>query len=844
MSNNLGWLMRSRLLFLGLFGWLVSSLPCSGYPSGITGVTQTGCTCHGSTPSSSTTLTAQSSSGSFRTRPGQTLNLTVIVAHSSQQAAGIDIAVQNQSGQNAGTLSPASGSGLQLSNGELTHTQPKAMSNGQAAFSFSWTAPNTPGLYTLRAAGNAVNNNGSTSGDFWNFLSPVTLTVAGITVLEPNGGETWCAGSTRTIRWNSVGVDYVTIELSSNGGQSWTSLATNVPASAGSWSWSIPANQPSGAQYRIRIVDASDAQLFDASDGNFSISGPPQITQQPQQPQPVCEGTSVSLSVSAQGSGLSYQWRLNGQNIPGATMATYQFIATATAAGVYDVVVSNACGSTTSDTVRVTVKERPRITQQPQPLTVCAGQRAVFRVTATGSNLRYQWRKNGTAIPGATEATYIIAAVQPADSGLYDVVVSGDCEPPAYSSQARMTVVEPPVIVQHPQSQTVRVGQSVTFQVQARGAELQYQWRKNGVAIPGAMQPTYTIAAVQLSDAGGYDCLVWNGCGQTISQVAQLTVTQPGQPVLALRQSTLEFGTLELGDSLAVELQGVVYNAGDDTLRVTAVTLSGPHATDFRLIRGGGAFTLAPGQARTLTLAFVPSAPGERTASVNFTANISSSPSLLLRGSGALPQLLSSASLLDFDTVNVNNTRELSLQLTNPGPLSVTLQELRLDMSPGTPFSLVDPPQTPLKLDSGQSLPIRLRFAPLAEGAAQHTLIAVYSGRFHRDSLRITLRGVGKQGVGISESLPAGVRLRVFPSPATTQVVIAYELPEGIRLQQAFIISSDGKLVRRLSPGNGPTGVLLWNGRMDTGELCASGLYWLRLQFGTAWHSIPLLLQR
>mgnify|MGYP001773232660 CR=1 FL=1 len=828
------------LLLLGCSG----TLSLLGYPSGITGVTQSGCTCHGSSPSSSVSVTAQSSSGSFRTRPGQTLSLTVIVAHSSQQAAGVDIAVHTQSGQNAGTLSPASGSGLQLSNGELTHTQPKTMNNGQAAFSFTWTAPNSPGLYTLRAAGNAVNNNGNTSGDFWNFLSPVTLTVAGITVLEPNGGETWCAGSTKTIRWNSVGVDYVTIELSANAGQSWTTLATNVPASAGSWSWSIPANQQPGSQYRIRVVDASDAQLFDASDGNFSISGPPQITQQPQPPQPVCEGTSVTLSVSAQGAGLSYQWRLNGQNIPGATMSSYQFIATPSTAGVYDVVVSNACGSVSSDTVRVSVKERPRITQQPQPLAVCVGQRAVFRVTATGTNLRYQWRKNGNPIPGATEATYTIAAVQLADSGSYDVVVSGDCEPAAYSSPAHLTVLQPPVITQQPQSQTVRVGQPVTFEVQAQGAELQYQWRKNGVAIAGATQSTYTIASVQPSDAGGYDCLVWNGCGQTISQVAQLTVVQPGRPVLALRQSSVEFGTLELGDSLAVELQGVVYNAGDDTLRVSAVSLSGAHVGDFRLVSGGGAFRLAPGQERTLVLAFVPSAVGERTAAVQFSANVSAPPSLALRGSGAVPQLSAATDLLDFDTVELGTHRELSLQLTNPGPLRVTLEALEVGVSADMPFRLVESPQTPTVLDSGQSVELLLRFSPVNEGRVEQRLTAVYAGRFHRDTLAVLLRGVGKRPVGISQELPSGVQLRIAPQPATEWVRIVYTLPESIELREALIVSTQGQLLRRLPVPAHSHGTLLWDGQTEAGAPCASGLYWLRLRIGSSWYTIPLLLQR
>ncbi len=199
-----------------------------------------------------------------------------------------------------GTLAPATGSGLQLSNGELTHQQPKTMSNGQAAFSFTWTAPSTPGTYTLRAAGCAVNGNGNTSGDAWNFLSPVTLTVAGIRVEQPNGGEVWCAGSTQTIRWSSVGVQNVKIEVSSNGGQSWSVLVASVSAQQGSYQWSIPSTQTPGTQYRIRISDAADSTLFDVSDANFSIVGPPQLTAQPQ-PATVCEGQSVVLSVGAQG---------------------------------------------------------------------------------------------------------------------------------------------------------------------------------------------------------------------------------------------------------------------------------------------------------------------------------------------------------------------------------------------------------------------------------------------------------------------------------------------------------------------------------------------------------------
>jgi hypothetical protein len=812
--------------------WSCATLAALAYSGGITGVTSSGCTCHGA-QSSATTL---SLSGNTTTRAGQTLNLTVVVAHSSQQAAGVNIAVKDQQGQNVGTLAPATGSGLQLSNGELTHQQPKTMSNGQAAFSFTWTAPSTPGTYTLRAAGNAVNGNGNTSGDAWNFLSPVTLTVAGIRVEQPNGGEVWCAGSTQTIRWSSVGVQNVKIEVSSNGGQSWSVLVASVSAQQGSYQWSIPSTQTPGTQYRIRISDAADSTLFDVSDANFSIAGPPQLTAQPQ-PATVCEGQSVVLSVGAQGTALTYQWRRNGQNIPGATQATYQFMATLSDAGIYDVVVSNACGSVTSDTVRVTVKERPRITQQPPAsLTVCVGQSVTLRVTATGTGLRYQWRRNGTPIPGATQSSYTIAAVQPADSGIYDVVVSGECEPPAYSTQTELRVTGPPQIVEHPQSQSVRVGQSVTFRVQAQGQNLQYQWRKNGVAIAGATQPQYTIAAAQLADAGLYDCLVWNECGQSVSQAAQLTVVQPGQPVLALRQAQVEFGVRELGDSVAQTLAGIVYNAGDDTLRISAIALVGEHSGDYRLVMGGGSVVLPPGAEHTLVLAFVPSAVGERRAELNFSANVSSPPVLKLRGYGAVPQLSASVQQLEFDSVELQRSRELPLELVNSGVLELQLEELRLEGD--TAFSLVTPPMLPLRLDSAARQPLTVRFAPMRKGEHQGMLMAVYAGRFHRDTLRVALRGIGKEPVGIavpSETLLPELAFTVTAS----QVVVRYRLPDGLQAQRALIVSLDGRRLAEFPCPAGPVGELRWqvNG-------AASGVYWLGLQVGTRWHWRAFLLQR
>jgi hypothetical protein len=51
-----------------------------------------------------------------------------------------------------------------------------------------------------------------------------------------------------------------------------------------------------------------------------------------------------------------------------------------------------------------------------------------------------------------------------------------------------------------------------------------FQWRKNGINIPGAISGTYTIANVSASDAGSYDVFVYTSCGGEFSSPATLTV--------------------------------------------------------------------------------------------------------------------------------------------------------------------------------------------------------------------------------------------------------------------------------------------------------------------------------
>jgi hypothetical protein len=71
------------------------------------------------------------------------------------------------------------------------------------------------------------------------------------------------------------------------------------------------------------------------------------------------------------------------------------------------------------------VTDKPVVTMSPQPALVSAGDTVQWSACALGvPPLRYQWRKNGAPIPGATNLAYSITNVSRADIGAYDLRVT------------------------------------------------------------------------------------------------------------------------------------------------------------------------------------------------------------------------------------------------------------------------------------------------------------------------------------------------------------------------------------------------------------------------------------
>ncbi len=141
-----------------------------------------------------------------------------------------------------------------------------------------------------------------------------------------------------------------------------------------------------------------------------------------------------------------YQWRKDGANIPGATTQTFTKASAAIGdAGNYDLVITNAFGTVTSSGVTVAIDPAvpPTLDQQPVSRSVYSGGQASFAVVASGTQpIHYQWKHAGTNLPGATNATLLVADCTAASAGAYTVGLT-NVAGGRLSSSATLTLITP-----------------------------------------------------------------------------------------------------------------------------------------------------------------------------------------------------------------------------------------------------------------------------------------------------------------------------------------------------------------------------------------------------------------
>jgi hypothetical protein len=289
-------------------------------------------------------------------------------------------------------------------------------------------------------------------------------------------------------------------------------------------------NPPSGTYTLLLASDQPNSYVASCQILATYYPPAPVITSQPQD-MTVNMGANVTFSVTATGTGLSYQWQKNGGNISGQNASTLSLHdVQASDQATYDVIVSNSGGPTPSSDATLTVIIPPSITAQPANALSIQGGTATFTVTASGTApLTYQWLRNGQTfsgdnISGTASSTLTITSVSTSDSASYSVKVS-NAAGSITSDNATLTVG--PFITAEPSSATVALGGTATFSVTATGTSPTYQWYFDSDPMGGQTLPTLTLNNVQAANAGNYWVVVSNPAWSQESTVVTLSVLSP-----------------------------------------------------------------------------------------------------------------------------------------------------------------------------------------------------------------------------------------------------------------------------------------------------------------------------
>ncbi|MDB4797198.1 immunoglobulin domain-containing protein [bacterium] len=299
-------------------------------------------------------------------------------------------------------------------------------------------------------------------------------------------------------------------------------------------------SQANSAVFKINLTKKSDEGTYQAilTSGNKTYESdtvkltvlepqiPPVITKQPQD-LIIVLGEEATFSVNGKGTGpLDYQWYKDGKQVAGATSENYKiWEVSKNDFGSYSVSVKNKKGKAISQIAKLRRAFTPEIIQQPQSRYVLLGDTVDLNVKASGSDpLSYQWYREVLPVKGANRSNYQILNIKESELGSYSVKVKNFVGA-ASSQMAVLKQAEIPIIIIHPLSQHLDLGNKAVFVVKATGTKpLNYVWYKNGKPIDDSNSQLLTLNNITNEDETIYSVSVKNDFGKAVSKIATLAV--------------------------------------------------------------------------------------------------------------------------------------------------------------------------------------------------------------------------------------------------------------------------------------------------------------------------------
>ena len=229
--------------------------------------------------------------------------------------------------------------------------------------------------------------------------------------------------------------DALTVKVGADGNQLW-SAEYSSPGFLYDYGEAIKVDSAGNVFIAGRTFFFTERSVSIVKYRQTAVAGAPVVSVSPAS-QFVEPGANVTFMATATGTGpLHYQWRFTGRPIPDATGPSLTVTNVQIGnRGDYSVTISNAGAVTISPEARLTMLVKPVVSAIPSNQIAFVGAQAGFSVSFADTGpfnyfwrgtepFTFQWRHEGTNIPGATHATLRIADLATSDAGGYSAVVS------------------------------------------------------------------------------------------------------------------------------------------------------------------------------------------------------------------------------------------------------------------------------------------------------------------------------------------------------------------------------------------------------------------------------------
>ena len=411
----------------------------------------------------------------------------------------------------------------------------------------------------------------------------VTITVNSLPNANINitsGSTNFCSGGSVTLE-NTSGTSRVWNESGSPIGG-----ATNTTYTTGA-----------AGSYTVTVTDANGCVATSSTPTVITVDAPT-VGGSVAGGTTICQGSTSGLLTLSGQTGNVEKWQSSispfSSWVDIAETATSYTSGTLNETTQFRAVVKNGtCTSTESSTTTVTVDAAPVAGSVTGGTTICSGGTSAQLTLSGHSGTIVKWQSSVSPFSSWTDiantSTTYTSGTLTETTRFRAVIGNGVCAN-VFSSATEVVVDAPINITTQPANDTKCVGSSATFSVVATGAISGYQWKFNGVDIPGETNSTLTKNNITLTDAGNYTVEVQaTNCSNVLSGAAALTVNSPTTPVIQQN-----IGTNPFCQGQAANIQTTVAyssyqwkkgvdNIGGATSRDLALTESGSYtvvATD------------------------------------------------------------------------------------------------------------------------------------------------------------------------------------------------------------------------------------------------------------------------